>query len=218
MGACAYAPPFAEDPGTRRWLAALLEPTRGCKGGVIVDGRQFDRMARSLAQRADRRGILQRLAAGLLAGVWSRQWGHGAAAQDGGNPLPCTQDAECVDDDLNACTGGACVDGMCTFFIVDCLSGYACCGNGVCCPPEGSADCLADTDCVPQGDDPCEGVRCDGGTCAPFLVACAPDFACCGNGVCCPVANGCTADADCVGPGARSRCVSGVCVPASSSA
>lgn len=51
----------------------------------------------------------------------------------GDDPLPCTQDAVCVDGDLDSCTSGACVDGTCTFFIVDCLPGYACCGNGACC-------------------------------------------------------------------------------------
>lgn len=216
VGADAHALSFVGDLGTRRRLAALRERARGSKG-VVVDGRQFDRMTRSLGQRADRRGMLQRLAAGLLAGLWVRQARYGTAAQDGGDPLPCTQDAECVDGDANSCTGGACVDGMCTFFIVDCIPGYACCGNGACCPTEGSADCLTDTDCLAQSDDLCEGLRCDGGTCTPFLAACTPDFACCGNGVCCPVANGCAEDTDCVGLGARSRCISGVCVPASTS-
>jgi hypothetical protein len=70
---------------------------------------------------------------------------------------------------------------------------------------------------VTASEDPCEGVRCEGGSCVPFLATCAPDFVCCGNGVCCPVGNGCVADTDCAAfpslLGLGTRCISGVCVP-----
>lgn len=175
---------------------------------------RFDRVARAWATAADRRRLIRLLGTGLLAFVGSRRQRRDAAAQG----FACVEDAECADGDLDPCTGATCVDGLCTYFIVDCIPGFACCGNGACCPAGAGGTCLTDADCVPGSGDPCEGGRCEGGTCVPFLVACAPGFACCGNGACCPVNNGCATDLDCAAlagaPGARTRCVSGVCVPA----
>ncbi len=182
-----------------------------------MDGQHFDRVARSLATPAARRRVLWLLAATIVAGWNSHHSWHAATAQRSEDPLGCTQDAECVDGDGDPCTGGACVDGLCTYFIVDCIPGHVCCGNGACCPVEESGGCLADIDCVPVRDDPCGGVRCEAGSCVPFLATCAPDFACCGNGTCCPRNGGCVVDGDCPASaspwGAGARCVSGACVP-----
>lgn len=179
-----------------------------------MDGRRFDRVARVLATSAGRRGALRLLGAGLLAGSFSRRTGDGVAAQESAGPIPCGQDDDCRDADLDPCTGGACLDGLCTYFIVDCIPGHVCCGNGTCCPTGEANGCVADTDCAQASDDPCAGVRCDNGACVSFLAACAPESACCGNGVCCATAAGCATDGDCAGLDARPRCVSGVCVPA----
>ena len=180
-----------------------------------MDGQRFDCIVRTLETSGDRRAVLQAAIASLFALLGSRLIVREADAQDSLAPEACTDDADCLDGDTDSCRGATCVNGFCTYFIVDCISGYTCCGNGECCATGEEGGCLADTDCAPTSDDPCEGVRCDGGNCAPFLVACAPGLACCGNGVCCPVAGRCFEDMDCADLGARTRCVSGVCVPAS---
>jgi hypothetical protein len=186
-----------------------------------VDERQFDRIARSWATRTNRRRALRFMGIGALVAWWQRTGRH-SSAQEIPEPTPCSQDDECLDDDADACTGGACLEGFCTYFIVDCIAGHTCCGNGSCCPVEEAGSCLAHSDCMPASGNPCEGARCQGGSCVPFLATCAPDFACCGNGVCCPVGDGCVADTDCVAfPSVLSlgsRCISGVCVPASTPA
>jgi len=186
-----------------------------------VDERQFDRIARSWATRANRRRALRFVGVGSLIAWWQRTE-RDSVAQETQGPTPCSQDAECLDGDADACTGAACVDGLCTYFIVDCMPDHTCCDNGSCCPVEGGGNCLADADCVAASEDPCEGARCEGGSCVPFLATCAPDFACCGNGVCCVVGDGCEADSDCATfpsfLGLGTRCISGVCVPASTPA
>ena len=186
-----------------------------------MNGHAFDRMARFWGTSTDRRRTLRLIGAGVIAGTGIGR-GKSAAAQTSVAQLTCTQDADCQDGDADPCTGGLCQEGFCTFFIVSCIEGTTCCGNGECCPVGESGGCLADTDCSPASDDPCEGVRCEAGTCVPFLATCGPDFTCCGNGVCCPLAGGCVVDSDCpafpspwdTGP----RCVSGVCVPSSAPA
>lgn len=184
-----------------------------------MDGHDFDRITRSWAGRTHRRGALQLLAAGLLAG-WGWRQARPVKAQESPAATACTQDADCADDDLDPCTGASCAEGSCAYFIVDCVPGFVCCGNGACCPSGEPGACLADADCLPESDDPCAGARCEGGTCVAVLVSCAPDYACCGNGSCCP-ATGCASDGDCAvpdaGPWSRTRCLSGVCVPASTS-
>jgi hypothetical protein len=181
-----------------------------------VDGGQFDRIARTWATSTNRRRALKLVGVGFLVAWWPSAR-RDSTAQELPEPTPCSQDAECLDSDADACTGTACVDGLCTYFIVDCIPGHICCGNGTCCPVEESASCIADTDCVAASDDPCAGARCEGGSCVPFLATCDPDFVCCGNGDCCPVGNGCVADADCSSfpsvLGGAARCISGVCVP-----
>ena len=181
-----------------------------------MDGRQFDRIARSLAKPTSRRRALQFVGMGFLVAWWQRVR-RDAAAQEIPEPTPCSQDADCLDGDADACTGGACVDGLCTYFIVDCIPGHVCCGNGACCPVEEGGGCLGDADCVAASDDPCAGARCEGGSCVPYQATCDPGFVCCGNGVCCPVGNGCVVDADCAAfpsvLGGTARCISGVCVP-----
>ena len=192
---------------------------RGAPRRAAMDGPQFDSLVRTFGMRSDRRRTLRLVAAGLLANWGARMVARNAGAQDTPPSDTCAEDAACVDGDLDPCTGGACVDGLCTYFIVDCIPGHVCCGNGECCPADESGGCLADTDCVPMSGEPCEGVRCEGGACVPFLATCAPDFACCGNGTCCPSNGGCVVDSDCpafpspwsAGP----RCISGVCVPSS---
>jgi hypothetical protein len=181
-----------------------------------VDEREFDRIARSWATRTNRRRALRFLGIGSVIAWWHRA-ARDSAAQEIAGPAPCSQDADCVDGDADACTGGTCLDGLCAYFIVDCIPGHICCGNGACCPVEEGDSCLADSDCMSASGDPCEGARCEGGSCVPFLATCAPDFACCGNGICCPVGGGCVADADCTAfssvLGLGTRCISGVCVP-----
>jgi hypothetical protein len=181
-----------------------------------VDGRKFDRIARSLAARTNRRRALRFVGIGSLVAWWNRAR-QDSAAQESLGPTPCSQDADCVDGDADACTGATCVDGLCTYFIVDCIPSHVCCGNGSCCPVDEGESCLGDTDCVAASDDPCAGARCEGGSCVPFLATCEPDFACCGNGACCPVGGGCVVDADCASSpsvlGGTARCISGVCVP-----
>ena len=186
-----------------------------------MDAPEFDRITRSWARPGHRRRLLRLLTAGVLGGWGWRLSVRPAIAQESPEALSCAQDADCADPDLDPCTGASCVDGFCAYFIVDCIPGHICCGNGACCPSGEPGACLTDADCAPMSGDPCEGARCEGGTCVPFLVACAPDFVCCGTGSCCPT-NGCASDSDCValvgGPAARTRCISGVCVPASTAA
>jgi hypothetical protein len=186
-----------------------------------MEGREFDRMTRSWARRTHRRRAVQGLVASVLAG-WGWRRSATVGAQEDPGMVACSQDADCVDGDLDPCTGASCLDGACAYFIVDCIPGHVCCGNGACCPSGEPGSCLADADCILDGSDPCQGARCEGGTCVPFLVSCAPDFACCGAGECCPANGGCASDSDCAtaetGAWARTRCVSGVCVPASTAA
>lgn len=149
-----------------------------------MDGHLLDRIARSFATRAHRRGALRALAAGLLAG-WGWRFPRPVRAQPSPDlgPLPCAQDADCADADLDSCTGGACLDGLCAYFIVSCTPGHVCCGNGACCPESGQ--CLSDLDCAQTTDDPCAGATCEDGLCIPYILSCAPGAVCC-KGACAP--------------------------------
>lgn len=49
----------------------------------------------------------------------------------------CQSDADCLDGDSDACTGAACEEGTCVYFIVTCAPGFVCCGNGECCARRG---------------------------------------------------------------------------------
>jgi hypothetical protein len=97
--------------------------------------------------------------------------------------MTCTQDADCQDGDADHCTGATCQEGFCTFFIVTCIPGTTCCGNGECCPVEATGGCTADTDCVETSGDPCWRAMCANGTCLSQRVTCPPgEF--CRDGAC----------------------------------
>ena len=202
--------------GTCSTPQAFLAATSRHARGVDVNGQRFDSITRAWQTRAHRRGVLGVIGAGLLASLWRRETRE-ARAQGSQGPIRCTDDSECLDGDLDPCTGATCADGSCMYFIVDCIPGSVCCGNGECCPEGEPAACVTDADCGPGSGDPCEGFHCDGGHCLPFLVSCAPGFACCGNGVCCPDHDMCATDADCGVWGNHlwlgARCVGGTCVP-----
>lgn len=166
-----------------------------------MNERLFDRFTRALATRAGRREALRFAVAALLAASGASRRRRDAGAQVPPGPLICRQDPECLDSDLDPCTGAACVDGLCVYFIVDCIPGTVCCGNGQCCPPGESGTCLTDGDCPQRArGGPCEGVRCEAGRCTPFLVSCAPGFICCGGGQCCPGDDECTPGPGCPPP------------------
>lgn len=214
----------------RGWNALHVASVEvGRKGGTRqsgvrwcdVNSQRFDRVTRNLGASLSRRGVFRWLGASLITTGSSWLSRKRTNAQGGPTPAICTQDADCLDADLDPCTGSACVEGACSYFIVDCIPGHVCCGNGRCCPGSETGSCLADSDCLRDSADPCEGFHCEGGACVPFLVFCAPGFACCGNGVCCPFAGECSSDTDCaalsVSTAATLRCISGVCVPTSAS-
>ena len=178
-----------------------------------MDGSRFDAFARRWSSATTRRSILAVLAGAVASGI-----GRGAAAQtaDGSGPVSCAVDADCLDSDLDPCTGAACADGICSYSSVACVPGYTCCGNGACCPSEGPPACASDADCAVTGD-PCSGGRCEGGTCVVSSILCAEGFACCGNGGCCPIDDRCASDADCgpyANPCLHGRCLAGSCAPA----
>jgi hypothetical protein len=171
-----------------------------------VDEQSFDRIARALGANASRRVSLRIAAAAILAATGPAGRRRAAAAQ--GSPAPqrppgpmfCRQNDDCLSGELDPCTGAACVDGLCLTFIVDCIPGYVCCGNGQCCPPGEPGVCLSDDDCFQPDGDPCQGVHCEAGTCVPFLVSCAPGFVCCGSGQCCPGHDECAPGSGCPPP------------------
>jgi hypothetical protein len=152
---------------------------------VSVDGHVFDRMARLWATTTDRRRTLRLIGAGVIAGTGIGN-GKSAAAQTSVAQMTCTQDADCQDGDADPCTGGLCQEGFCTFFIVSCIEGTTCCGNGECCTTGGTGGCTADADCVQAGDDPCWKATCLTGACAVRHVECpAGEF--CRDGTCAPI-------------------------------
>ena len=155
-----------------------------------MDGQQFDELVRVAAIGANRRQVLRALAVGLAGSLVFPNRKPGVAAQDAGaqGPAKCATDSDCVDPDTDPCTGATCEGGTCAFFIVDCIPGYVCCGNGECCPDTGSGQCQSDADCAEGDGDPCTGARCENGACTYHIATCAPGFVCCGNGECCPEA------------------------------
>jgi len=152
---------------------------------VSVDGYVFDRMARLWATTTDRRRTLRLIGAGVIAGTGIGR-GKSAAAQTSAAQMTCTQDADCQDGDADPCTGGLCQEGFCTFFIVSCIEGTACCGNGECCTAEGTGGCTADADCVQTSGDPCWKATCLMGACAVRHVEC-PVGEFCRDGTCAPI-------------------------------
>ena len=142
-----------------------------------MDGQVIDQLSRIWASAADRRRVLRLLGAGVLTASWLRR-GQDAVAQVDEAQETCAQDADCQDGDANPCSGAACLEGVCTFFIVDCIAGTICCGNGECCPVEASGNCTADADCAPTMSDPCRDAMCVNGTCLAQRMTCPPDQFC----------------------------------------
>jgi hypothetical protein len=184
-------------------------------------GQRLDHFARELGTAVDRRGALRAVAGVLLAVAFTWRSHRRGLAQET-LPPPCRSDDDCLGDGLDTCMGAYCLDGVCETFVVDCLPGDVCCGNGSCCPGTGVIGCFADADCAIASDDPCLVARCESGQCAMLIVDCAPGFSCCGSGECCPVeSTGCVTDADCgltaAGACGHHRCLDGVCLPGPSS-
>ena len=150
-----------------------------------MDERKFDGLTKAWGTGTDRRGLL-RLAAASLFALWARRGGVSAAAQEAYNPGICVTDEDCQDGDGSDCTGASCLDGMCAYFVVDCMPGYVCCGNGACCPSGGTTTCTVDADCVVADPDPCVGAKCLDGACAPYILTCTPDHTCL-MGACVPI-------------------------------
>lgn len=150
-----------------------------------MNGHAFDRMTRLWGTSTDRRRALQLIGAGLVVGSGlSRE--KTAAAQTSVAQMTCTQDADCQDGDADPCTGATCQEGFCTFFIVSCIPGTICCGNGECCAAGESGRCAADADCVPTSSDPCWTAMCANGVCLSQRVSCPPgEF--CRDGSCAPI-------------------------------
>ena len=150
-----------------------------------MDGHAFDRMARLWAITTDRRRTLRLIGAGVIAGTGIGR-GKPAAAQPSVAQTTCAQDADCQDGDADPCTGGLCQEGFCTFFIVSCIEGTTCCGNGECCTAGGTGGCTTDADCAQTSADPCWGTRCVTGACVVRHVECPPgEF--CREGTCAPI-------------------------------
>jgi len=151
-------------------------------GRADVDGHAFDRITRLWGTSTDRRRALQLIGAGVIATSWLGR-DKSAAAQTSVAQMTCTQDADCQDGDADLCTGGICQEGFCTFFIVSCIAGTTCCGNGECCTAGGTGSCTADADCLQTSGDPCWRATCANGTCLSQRVACPPgEF--CRDGTC----------------------------------
>ena len=77
------------------------------------------------------------------------------------------------------------------------------------------ATCSQPSDCIDPEGDPCIGATCEDGTCAVYIVDCAPGFTCCNNGECCESTPTCSSDADCPSsddPCTTTTCVDGACV------
>jgi hypothetical protein len=150
-----------------------------------MDGSAFDRIARLWGTTSHRRRLLRLIGASAITGSWFSR-AKTVAAQMGAEQMTCVQDADCGDGDADPCTGAACIDGFCTFFIVDCIPGTICCGNGECCPIGGIGRCTTDADCGQISLDPCQRAICAAGTCLSQRMPCPPgEF--CHLGSCTPI-------------------------------
>ena len=141
-----------------------------------MDGRQFDNVARTLARRRSRRGLLGGLAAGLLAArdrsstlAQGMFLGPGDPCYDNAQcrgadaPLVCADNGFDYDGALNCCTGAG---SRCGF-------DEACCGSASClggiCSYAGPGDpCQHSSQCVAADT----AVSCD-------YVAVTDDYRCC---------------------------------------
>ena len=143
-----------------------------------MDGRRFDEFTRASATRANRRQVFRAFLGTMLGGIGVGRRVRHTSAQDA---TTCLQDSDCADGVTDPCSGASCDSGICTFFIVSCIPGFVCCGNGACCPA--TAACQSDIDCAEAADDPCTGARCENGVCVPYILTCAAGFDCC-KGIC----------------------------------
>ena len=107
--------------------------------------------------------------------------GNGTCCPEAGAAI-CVSDADCAVSD-DPCSGGRCEGGTCVVSLVLCADGFACCGNGACCPID--AGCASDADCGPSPN-PCLRGRCLAGACIPAFVTC-PAGATCRGGACVPL-------------------------------
>lgn len=148
------------------------------KGVAAMDRRRFDAIARASAGANNRRELLRAIAALVCGGVGFELRGKPTRAQ---SPAACVQNSDCFGGAADPCTGASCDGGLCTYFIVSCIPGFVCCGNGACCPA--AAQCQSDLDCAEATDDPCAGATCENGVCVPFILTCAAGFVCC-KGTC----------------------------------
>lgn len=170
-----------------------------------MDGERIDRWARVVATRGAGRRDALRLLGATAAGWLALLARRGTLAAQDAPPAAagCRQDGDCVDPDRDPCTGARCEGGACTFSSVLCAPGFVCCGNGECCLEDdtGPGQCASDADCADGDADPCTGVRCEAGSCAPYILTCADGFACCGGECVAVCAGGQGFDADCRCPG-----------------
>jgi hypothetical protein len=153
-----------------------------------VNERLFAVLTRAFAGRAGRRETLFLAAWGLLGG---RQAHTDAtpAAQVVNSPGTCVSDLDCETEGQGGCLAASCIGGRCLSYVVDCMEGSVCCGNGQCCPAGETHACLSDADCAVLGANPCAGARCVAGTCASYILTCAPDHTC-RKGACVPIGFG----------------------------
>jgi hypothetical protein len=70
---------------------------------------------------------------GLLVNWGASRLTRNPHVQDTPAPDACVEDAVCGDGVYDPCTGSACVEVLCAYFIVDYMHGYVCCGHGACC-------------------------------------------------------------------------------------
>lgn len=163
-----------------------------------MDGHSFDRWTKLLVTGYSRRGALQVLTAGTLAGgIFSRGW-LDAEALCRGTGAACKR--------VDQCCSGICKRGVCRCGRLH----AACLRNKDCCASASGLERCADNSCFPEGKTCCRRVR----------QVCVDSCDCCGilrcddNNVdtgihCCNLSGSpCTEKRDCCGTRA---CVGGTC-------
>lgn len=178
------APGALERQGGRSWPPFRADLLRDRERRATPRWMDID-SNRSPELRWAEAGVRSRaLGASILSGI---VFGSRASITPAQAPTMCIQDGDCLAGAPEPCSGARCDGGFCTYFIVSCIPGYVCCGNGECCP---AASCLSDADCAGADANPCTVARCDHGTCVPYILTCAPGIVCCA-GACaqsCPAA------------------------------
>jgi hypothetical protein len=156
-----------------------------------VDGRKFDRWARSLGGRRSRRGVLAALVGGaallVTRGRANGQTIDGTLVCGGFAALPCPEGFVCVDDPNDLCNpalGGADCSGICVPIDYNPCAAILCIEGTTCCPNCGGV-------CVPAGT-PCSEAVCGGELCNEAI--CGPGEYCCNESCsrCVPLGSGCT--------------------------